>query len=281
MLDAFAEAVGRIEQARPGTLARALGEGGAAQDEGAAPVREATVAPISPAAALVASAAPTAPGAAAGTGAGLGAAARGAVKVLSRVASWLLEGGTVAIAAPIITVVTALLPTRMGDGTLTGHGMPLGGYPAPPTAGNTMAASSGGPPAPGKPMAAPRSSGADAASLPPNGPEGPDEDWLQSQRYRDANYHGRLAQAGPRGVKSPAPRDGAAALRNSFRISGSAPRRIGVDVANREFVVLDRTAKGQNLWHGHVRSWDGLTQQMRNVLIRNRITNARGKIIAP
>ena len=121
--------------------------------------------------------------------------------------------------------------------------------------------------------------GPDAASLPPNGPDGPDEDWLRDQHYEDARYHGRSAQAGPRGGKSQAPKDGIAALRNSYRISKNSPRRIGVDVANREFVVLNRTAKGQNFWHGHVRSWDELSRDMQNVLIRSRITNARGKII--
>ena len=119
--------------------------------------------------------------------------------------------------------------------------------------------------------------GPDAASLPPNGPNGPDEDWLKDQQYRDARYHGRSAQAGSRGVKSPAPKDGMAALRNSYRASENSPRRIGVDIANKEFVVLSRTHDG--LWHGYVQHWDDLPQTMQNVLIRNGVTDARGKLI--
>lgn len=139
--------------------------------------------------------------------------------------------------------------------------------------------SSGGSSGSDKPTALPQPSGSDAASLPPNGPDGPDEEWQKNQTYENASYHNRLAQAGLRGVKSPAPKDGAAALQNSYRVSYNAPRIIGVDRANREFVVLDRTREG--VWHGHVRTWYQLSQAMRNALIRNRITNPRGDIIIP
>ena len=113
----------------------------------------------------------------------------------------------------------------------------------------------------------------------PNGPDRPDERWLAGQAFEDAPYHGRSVQTGPRGVKSAAPRDGAAALRNSYRVSDSAPRRIGVDIANKEIVVLDRTKEG--LWHGHVRDWNQLTQAMRSTLIKNGLADPRGRIIAP
>jgi len=62
-------------------------------------------------------------------------------------------------------------------------------------------------------------------------------------------------------------------------VSENAPRRIGVDVANKEFVVLDRTKDG--VWHGHARSWDQLTQNMRNTLVKSGVADLRGKIIAP
>ena len=112
-----------------------------------------------------------------------------------------------------------------------------------------------------------------------HGPDGPDESWLESQAFENASYHGWSAQTGPRGAKSAAPEDGAAALQNSYRVSDNAPRRIGVDTANKQFVVLDRTK--EKLWHGHTRSWDQLTQAMRGVLIRNGVADLRGKIIAP
>ena len=78
----------------------------------------------------------------------------------------------------------------------------------------------------------------------PNRPEGPDESWPDGQTFEDASHHGRSVQPGPRGVKSAAPQNGAAALRNSYGVSDSAPRRIGVDLANKEIVVLDRTKEG-------------------------------------
>jgi len=110
-----------------------------------------------------------------------------------------------------------------------------------------------------------------------NGPEKPNPEWLKGQTYEGASYHGQTSQVGPRGVKSAAPQDGMAALRNSYKVSENAPRRIAVDAANKQFVVLDRTSEG--LWHGHVRTWDNLTQGMRNALIRNGVTTSRGKVI--
>ena len=124
--------------------------------------------------------------------------------------------------------------------------------------------------------------GASSASGPElnnNGPEKPDPEWLKGQTYEDAPYHGQTSQVGPRGVKSAAPRDGVKALRNSYGVSENAPRRIAADAVSGQFVILDRTGKG--LWHGHVRIWDNLTQGMRNALIRNGITNQRGKVIQP
>ena len=112
-----------------------------------------------------------------------------------------------------------------------------------------------------------------------NGPDGPDESWLDRQTFEDASHHGRSVQTGPRGVKPAAPQNGAAALRNSYKVSDNAPRRIGVDSANKEIVVLDRTKEG--LWRGHVRDWNQLTRAMRNTLIKNGLADPRGKIIAP
>ncbi|RKM35960.1 adhesin, partial [Moraxella catarrhalis] len=32
------------------------------------------------------------------------------------------------------------------------------------------------------------------------------------------------------------------------------------------------------IYHGHVRTWDELTQEMKNVLINNGLSNKKGKI---
>ena len=112
-----------------------------------------------------------------------------------------------------------------------------------------------------------------------NGPDGPDESWLEGQAFENAPYHGRSAQAGSRGVKSAAPRTVQRPCETPSKVSENAPRRIGVDMASGEFVVQDRTKKG--LWHGHTRSRDQLTQAMRNALIRNGVADLRGKVITP
>ena len=112
----------------------------------------------------------------------------------------------------------------------------------------------------------------------PYGPDKPDEQWLQGQRYEDASYHGKSAQMAPHGVKSQAPLNGTAALRNSYRLPGNTPRRVGFDAENNQFVVFDATSTDQGLWHGHVRSWEELTPAMKSVLIKNAATNAHGRL---
>lgn len=83
---------------------------------------------------------------------------------------------------------------------------------------------------------------------------------------------------GPHGVKSEAPLNGMATLHNSYKLPGSTPRRVGFDSQNNQFVVLDATSVEQGSWHGHVRTWEGLSQAMKNVLIRNGITDSRGRV---
>lgn len=182
-LEAFATAVSRIERARPGMLACGLGSDvlvrastgpgvQAAAGEGATSGAEEAAAAHPRSADSAASAM-----AAAEAGGSAGVAARAGVQLLGRAVSRLLGSAAEVIAAPLAGAAVLSWPTQPGDDTLTGHGMPLGGYPAPPTTGDgTMAASSGEPPVPGRPTARPRPSGADAANLPPNGPDGPDED---------------------------------------------------------------------------------------------------------
>ena len=77
-------------------------------------------------------------------------------------------------------------------------------------------------------------------------------------RYEDAPYHHKNSS----GRKSPGPKDGQKALDNSVRISESSVHKIGISEG--EFVVLMKTAEG--IYHGHVRSWNNLTQDMRTAL---------------
>lgn len=81
-----------------------------------------------------------------------------------------------------------------------------------------------------------------------------------------------------KGNISQGPKDGQAALDNSVQVKGTSPRRVGVDAANGQIVVLDQTSKGK--FHGHVRSWDQLTDQMRNSLIKNKMTDRHGNMLS-
>lgn len=124
---------------------------------------------------------------------------------------------------------------------------------------------------------APRSA-SNTTAFGPYGPDKPDERWLQDQNYEGASYHGKSAQMGPHGVKSEAPLNGMAALRNSYRLPGNIPRRIGFDSENNQFVVFDTTSVDQGIWYGHVRTWGELNQDMKNTPIQYRVTNARGRL---
>ncbi|HFC6479832.1 TPA: polymorphic toxin-type HINT domain-containing protein [Neisseria meningitidis] len=86
-----------------------------------------------------------------------------------------------------------------------------------------------------------------------------------NQRYKDASYHGKNDNS----VKSRAPTNGQAALDNSVQVKSTSPRRVGVDKANNEIVVLNKTQtfnNGSAEYHGHVRSWQDLHTDQKNAL---------------
>ena len=78
-------------------------------------------------------------------------------------------------------------------------------------------------------------------------------------RYEQNPKHGRQQ----RGNVSPAPTNGQDALDRSVQVRSTSPRRVGVDPLTGEIVVFDRTQG--NVYHGHVRSWDGFTRQMKTL----------------
>lgn len=71
------------------------------------------------------------------------------------------------------------------------------------------------------------------------------------------------------------PLDGQDALENSFSIKETSSRRIGI--SNDQFVVLDKTSEG--IYHGHVRTWKELREEMQAVLKENGLVKSSGKII--
>jgi hypothetical protein len=80
-----------------------------------------------------------------------------------------------------------------------------------------------------------------------------------------------------RGNISRGPTDGQEALDESVQVKDTSTRRLGVDKENDEIVVLDETTPG--VFHGHVRTWDQLTTQMKDALQKAGLVNKKGKIL--
>ena len=89
--------------------------------------------------------------------------------------------------------------------------------------------------------------------------------------YEKAPYHGKNNS----GRKNKAPMNGQEALDNSVPIGSNTTRRIGISEG--EIVVLDETNPG--IFHGHVRSWDELSEAMKAALRKSGKVNKKGKII--
>ena len=75
----------------------------------------------------------------------------------------------------------------------------------------------------------------------------------------------------------PEPKNGQIALNNSVSIADTTTRRIGIDPNTDEIVVIDDTNTGK--YHGHVRTWDQLTQAMKNALVEDGLIDKKGRII--
>ena len=63
-------------------------------------------------------------------------------------------------------------------------------------------------------------------------------------------------------------------MNNSVSIGDKTTRRVGV--SNGQIIVFDETTPG--VFHGHVRTWETLTQPMKNALINSGLVNRHGKI---
>ena len=89
--------------------------------------------------------------------------------------------------------------------------------------------------------------------------------------YEKADYHGNKNNA----IKNKAPNKGQEALDNSVAISPNTTRRVGI--SDGEIVVFDETTSG--IFHGHVRSWNELSEAMKAALRKSGKVNKKGKII--
>jgi hypothetical protein len=102
--------------------------------------------------------------------------------------------------------------------------------------------------------------------------EHPHGAYKPSGKHKPTNTRARRG-----GDNSKEPEDGQEALDNSVQVKDTSPRRVGYDEEHGEIVVLDETQDGE--FHGDVRSWKELTQEMKNTLIRAKQFNRRGKYI--
>lgn len=101
--------------------------------------------------------------------------------------------------------------------------------------------------------------------------------------YAGANYHHINSTGNSKGGKGPAPKDGQRALDNSFEIGDDGKRRVSIDIDG-NFAIFDRTSKGaclysKDVFHGHIRTWEELTDEMRQIFRKNNLASKKGKII--
>ncbi|TDD37984.1 hypothetical protein E1287_06680 [Actinomadura sp. KC06] len=97
--------------------------------------------------------------------------------------------------------------------------------------------------------------------------------------YEPGGKHGRTERQTSRGPNSAEPTDGQEALENSVPLGENTDRRVGVDKENGEIVVLDKTHPYGKEYHGHVRKWEDLRDEMKNALRRAGLVNKKGKIL--
>jgi hypothetical protein len=189
------------------------------------------------------------------------------------------SGRSVLLALAAVLVVVGLVALAAGGGALlaglfSGGSLALASGGIAASAGAVSVSAAAGQVAAG---AAAITSGvllATAAEGASGGGEPPDSG---GSRYEPSPKHG----ATQRGDVAAAPRNGQAALDHSVQVKPTSARRVGVDPANQEIVVLDETYPGQQVFHGHVRSWSELRPEMQAALRRAGLVDARGRIIAP
>ncbi len=95
----------------------------------------------------------------------------------------------------------------------------------------------------------------------------------QRFKFESVNYHGKYDNS----VKSRGPVNGQDALDISVQVKPTSPRRIGIDYNTGDFIVFDNTEN--NVYHGHVRSWDHLHQDMKKALQKANMVSKNGSIL--
>jgi hypothetical protein len=91
--------------------------------------------------------------------------------------------------------------------------------------------------------------------------------------YEKAPYHGSEDNS----RKAKAPEDGQEALNNSYLVKNRSNGSQRIAVQGNEFAIFDEHRQG--IFHGHVRNWQGLSADQKNVLIKNKLVDPKsGKI---
>jgi hypothetical protein len=104
--------------------------------------------------------------------------------------------------------------------------------------------------------------------------------WRRSYKP-NAGKHGVME----RGDVGREPRDGQEALDTSIPVKPTSAVRISIDYDEWVFIVLRHSFSApvprpnDETFHGYVTPWSKLTDEMKNVLIRARMANRRGKIL--
>jgi hypothetical protein len=96
--------------------------------------------------------------------------------------------------------------------------------------------------------------------------------------YEPNIKHSNYIKNSSKGSVGKAPTNGQLALEDSIRVKFSSQRRIGIDRINNEFIIFDQTRPGLPIFHGHVRTWDTLTNEMRSALVKSGMATLKGMI---
>ncbi|MFJ6464012.1 hypothetical protein ACIQM0_23780 [Streptomyces sp. NPDC091387] len=106
------------------------------------------------------------------------------------------------------------------------------------------------------------------------GEKKPSEATKGKRKFEASPKHGRTQ----RGNAAPEPTHPQETLDDSLTFNPNTTRRVGVDRETGEFALFDETHNGTGIYHGHVRKWGELTQEMQSALRKSGLVTGKGKL---
>ncbi|MFD7715831.1 PrsW family glutamic-type intramembrane protease [Streptomyces sp. NPDC059814] len=106
------------------------------------------------------------------------------------------------------------------------------------------------------------------------GQKKPSEATKGKRKFEASPKHGRTQ----RGNAAPEPTHPQKTLDDSLTFNPNTTRRVGVDSETGEFALFDETHNGTGIYHGHVRKWGELTQEMQSALRKSGLVTGKGKL---